>query len=116
MADATDQIEVQNQFLVAARQRNSEAMVRYSSGLMSYENWEDVVTELVNFERSAIRAERDAMVASSVRRPACLYSVSLCAITSGAQAGLCRCGSGRMCDSRMSMMRCLEPAQRCNDK
>lgn len=65
MADATDQIEVQNQFLVAARQRNSEAMVRYSSGLMSYENWEDVVTELVNFERSAIRAERDAMVAEA---------------------------------------------------
>lgn len=63
--DSVEQIDVQDQFLAAARQRNSESTVRYSSGLMSYENWEDVVTDLVNFERSSIRAERDAMVAEA---------------------------------------------------
>jgi outer membrane protein TolC len=59
------QVEVQEAFLEAARQRNVESDVRYSSGLMTYENWEIVVTDLVNFERSSIRAERDAMVSES---------------------------------------------------
>lgn len=62
---ALEQVEVQQAFLEAARQRNSEADVRYSNGLMSYEDWERVVTDRVNFERSVIRAQRDAIVAEA---------------------------------------------------
>jgi outer membrane protein TolC len=64
-ASADEQVEVQNAFLEAARQRNGEADVRYSNGLMSYENWEVIVTERVNYERGLIRAQRDAVVAAA---------------------------------------------------
>jgi outer membrane protein TolC len=62
---AIEQVDVQKAFLEAARQRNQEADVRYSSGLMSYEDWERIVTERVNFEKSVIQAERDAIFAEA---------------------------------------------------
>ncbi|MBI3297108.1 MAG: TolC family protein [Elusimicrobia bacterium] len=65
LADNADQLKVQSAFLEAARQRNEESSVRYSSGLMSFENWEQVVTDLVNFERSWVRARRDAFIAET---------------------------------------------------
>lgn len=64
-AGRLDQLAVQSGFLAAARQRNEEARVRYSSGLMTFENWEIVVGDLVDFERSMIRARRDAVVAQA---------------------------------------------------
>lgn len=64
-AGAKDQVNVQIAFLEAARQRNGEADVRYSSGLMTYENWEQIVTDRVNFERSLVRAQRDAVIAEA---------------------------------------------------
>lgn len=64
-ADKTDQVEVQKAFLEAGRQRNDEASVRYSSGLMSFENWELVVADLVNSERGLVRARRDAVLAEA---------------------------------------------------
>ncbi|MBI4375047.1 MAG: TolC family protein [Elusimicrobia bacterium] len=63
LAESVDQVEVRRRFLEAARQRNEEASIRYSAGLMSFENWELIVTELVNSERGWVRARRDAMVA-----------------------------------------------------
>jgi len=60
-----DQVQVQTQFLNAARQRNDEATIRYSNGLISFEIWESVVTNLVNREQSALRALRDAVVAQA---------------------------------------------------
>ena len=65
LASALDQVQVQLTFLVASRQRNEEANIRYSSGLMSFEDWERLVSDLVNFERSRLRAERDAVVAGA---------------------------------------------------
>lgn len=65
LSTTIDQVAVQREFLEAARQRNNEALIRYSSGLMSFENWEIVVTDFVNFERSRLRAERDAAVAAA---------------------------------------------------
>ncbi len=64
-ARTVDQVTVQKEFLTAARQRNSEAQVRYSSGLMDFENWQPIVTDLVNFERSYLRAQRDAFIAEA---------------------------------------------------
>lgn len=69
-AARADRVAVQNQFLAAIEQQNSEASIRYASGLMSFENWEQVVTDLVNVERSALQAERDAAVAEAAWRNA----------------------------------------------
>lgn len=69
-AARADRVAVQNQFLAAIEQQNSEASLRYTSGLMSFENWEQVVTDLVNIERSALQAERDAAVAEAAWRNA----------------------------------------------
>ncbi len=64
-ATSVEQVEVQRAFLNAARQRNQEADIRYSNGLMSYEDWERIVTERVNFERSVIQAQRNAVFAEA---------------------------------------------------
>ncbi|HOW27951.1 MAG TPA: TolC family protein [Elusimicrobiota bacterium] len=65
LAGKIDQVHVQQQFLEAARQRNSEALVRYSSGLMSFEEWELVVAELVSYERSVIQSRQNAAIAEA---------------------------------------------------
>lgn len=64
-AEKIDQTEVQKSFLEAARQRNEEASVRYSSGLMSFENWEIIVAELVRSEQSWVRARLEATLAEA---------------------------------------------------
>ncbi|MFN0118462.1 MAG: TolC family protein [Elusimicrobiota bacterium] len=65
LAGSVDKVEVQYGFLTAARQRNQEASIRYSSGLMSYEDWQRVVSDLVNFERGFISAKRDSALAEA---------------------------------------------------
>jgi len=65
LAGARDQVTVQSAFLEAARQRNGEADIRYANGLMSYENWEAIVTDRVNFERGLVRAKQDSMTAEA---------------------------------------------------
>ncbi len=65
LSGALEQVQVQKAFLEAARQRNDEADIRYRNGLMSYEDWEKIVADRVNFERSVILAERNAVVAQA---------------------------------------------------
>lgn len=60
-ADADDQVRVQDALLAAARQRNEEADVRYASGLLSFDNWELIVSDRVATEREAVSARRRAM-------------------------------------------------------
>jgi len=64
-AGATEAVEVQDAYLAASEQRNRESDVRYESGLMSFENWEQIVTDYVSFKRSALRARRDAVAAEA---------------------------------------------------
>jgi len=64
-ADSVDQVQVQDQFLEAVRQRNDESLIRYSSGLMSFEDWELAVADLVKYEKGVIQAERDAVVSEA---------------------------------------------------
>lgn len=61
-AGAMDQARVQTALLAAARQRNDEANVRYTSGLLTYDNWEIIVTDRVNQEQKAILAQLNAAV------------------------------------------------------
>lgn len=63
---ATEQARVQAALLAAARQRNEEADVRYNSGLLTYDNWEIIVTDRVNQERQAILAQLTAATAQAV--------------------------------------------------
>ena len=60
-ADAADQVTVQEALLEAARQRNDEADVRYGSGLLSFDNWELIVSDRVSTERQDLSARRAVM-------------------------------------------------------
>ncbi|MBL8023188.1 MAG: TolC family protein [Elusimicrobia bacterium] len=64
-AGATEQARVQEALRAAARQRNDEADVRYTSGLLAYDNWEIIVSDRVNQERKAIQAQLTAAVAQA---------------------------------------------------
>lgn len=64
-ADAADEVVVQEALLEAARQRNDEADVRYGSGLLSFDNWEVIVSDRVTTERQALSARRAAMDAET---------------------------------------------------
>jgi outer membrane protein TolC len=65
LATNIEQVQVKRDFLEAASQRNKESTIRYSSGLMSYEDWELAVGDLVNYESGVIEAERDAVLAEA---------------------------------------------------
>lgn len=64
-AGAADQVVVQTALLEAARQRNDEADIRYGSGLLSFDNWEVIVSDRVSTERQALSASRAAMDAET---------------------------------------------------
>ncbi|MDD5630242.1 MAG: TolC family protein [Elusimicrobia bacterium] len=64
-ANAHDQLQVAEANLEAARQRNSEAEIRYASGLLSFDNWEVIVGEWVNAEQSAVQARSSAATAQA---------------------------------------------------
>ncbi|MFA6030476.1 MAG: TolC family protein [Elusimicrobiota bacterium] len=65
-AGALEQVGVQAALLEASRQRNDEADVRYASGLLSYDNWELIVTDRVSSERQALQARLNAWNALAV--------------------------------------------------
>lgn len=65
-ATAAENARVQAALLAAARQRNEEADVRYNSGLLTYDNWEIIVTDRVNQERQAIQSQLTATTAQAV--------------------------------------------------
>ena len=62
---AQEQVRVQAAFLGAARQRRKESDIRYQSGLMPYEQWQLVVVDLVNFEKSFLRSEQNLLLAEA---------------------------------------------------
>jgi outer membrane protein len=65
LLQAQDQVRVQRAFLEAARQRRSESDVRYESGLMSFEEWQLVVADLVNFEKSFLKSQQNLVLADA---------------------------------------------------
>ncbi len=64
-AGAQDQVQVQRAFLEAARQRREESDIRYEGGLLSFNDWELIVIDYANSERSDLRARRDAVLAEA---------------------------------------------------
>jgi len=64
-ATAVDAVQVDDALLESARQRNAEADIRYASGLLTFDNWEVIVTERVSAEESAIQAQLNAVTAQA---------------------------------------------------
>jgi outer membrane protein TolC len=64
-AGAVDQVRVQAALLEAARQRNDEADIKYASGLLSFDNWEVIVSDRVSTENQEVSALRNAMDAET---------------------------------------------------
>jgi outer membrane protein len=62
---AVDQVRTQRAFLEAARQRREESDIRYQSGLMSFEEWQLVVADLVNFEKSYLKSQQNLLLAEA---------------------------------------------------
>jgi outer membrane protein TolC len=65
LAQSFDEVKVQQAFLEADRQRKAEADIRYENGLMTFDNWEIIVTDLVNFEESFLKSELNAVNAEA---------------------------------------------------
>ena len=64
-AGAVDQVKVQFALLDAARTRNDEADIRYSSGLTTYDEWEIIASDRINQEHQAIQAQLNALNAEA---------------------------------------------------
>ncbi len=64
-AQAQEQVQVQKAYLDSGRQRREESDVRYRSGLMSYEEWQLVINDLVNFEKSYLKSEQSLILAEA---------------------------------------------------
>lgn len=60
-ADAVQNAEAAEAQLVASRQRNDEADVRYAAGLLSFDVWEPIVSERVSRESSVVSSRRAAI-------------------------------------------------------
>ena len=65
LAGAIDQVNVAASLLAADRQRNDEADVRYASGLLTYDNWEIIVSNRVGDERQILQARLNAASAEA---------------------------------------------------
>jgi len=64
-SDAIDQEVAADDNLESARQRNKEAVIRYASGLLSFDNWAVIVAAWVAAEQTAISARQAAVVAQA---------------------------------------------------
>lgn len=64
-ANAADGLRVAEASRDASRQRNAEAEIRYASGLLSFDNWEVIVSEWVSAEQSALQARSGAVTAQA---------------------------------------------------
>jgi outer membrane protein TolC len=64
-ANAVDQAIGEQAILESYRQRNAEGEVRYSAGLVSFDNWQVIVTQWVNAEQTAINDWQAAVTAQA---------------------------------------------------
>ena len=64
-ATSVDQAIAQDALLQSLRQRNDEGAVRYASGLLTFDNWQVIVTSWVSAEQQNIQAEQSAVIAQA---------------------------------------------------
>jgi outer membrane protein TolC len=63
--DAIDKVEVQKKFLEAALERAKIAEARYSTGLVSFDNWIIIEDDLVRAKKSFLDAQGNALIAEA---------------------------------------------------
>jgi len=64
-ANAVDQAVGQLALTVSYRQRNTEGEVRYASGLLSFDNYQVIITQWVSAEQSLLSAQQQAVTAQA---------------------------------------------------
>jgi outer membrane protein TolC len=62
-AQAEDQVRVQRAFLDADIQRKDEADIMYQSGLMTFQDWQLITNDYVNYQKSYLSAEQNLIAA-----------------------------------------------------
>jgi outer membrane protein TolC len=65
LAQARDQVKIQQAFLEAAEQRKLEYDVLYQSGLQNFEEWLLVVQDFVNSQTSFLKSEQNLILAEA---------------------------------------------------
>jgi outer membrane protein TolC len=65
LLDAAGRAAVQREFLEAARVRSEIARGQYTSGLLSFEDWDLIENDLINQQKSWLVSLRDAVVAEA---------------------------------------------------
>ncbi len=63
--DAAGQVDVAKAFLEGADARSKIANGRYAAGLMTFEDWTVIDTDLVNREQTLLQSELNAMQAEA---------------------------------------------------
>ena len=64
-ANAVDQAVGEQAILESYRQRNAEGEVRYASGLLTFDNWQIIVTQWVSAEQTSINNWQSAVTAQA---------------------------------------------------
>ena len=68
--DATEQVTVQRAFLEAAEVRAEIARSQYASGLIGFQDWDQIEDEIISARKSLLSSERDATLAAAAWRQA----------------------------------------------
>lgn len=63
LKQAQDQVTIQQAFLNADVQRKQESDITYQSGLLSYQDWQQITTDFVNVQHSFLAAEQNLLAA-----------------------------------------------------
>ena len=63
LADATENVEVQEQFLEAAEVRAQIARSQYSNGLLSFQDWDTIENDLMDKQKAMLQSRRLAFLA-----------------------------------------------------
>lgn len=65
LVDDVDNIGIRAEFLEAAQVRAEIARSQYTSGLLSFEDWDRIENDLIDTERAMLAARRDAMLSEA---------------------------------------------------
>lgn len=65
LADAAEQVHVQQQYLEAARVRAEIARTQYASGMMSFEDWDLIENDLIDKQTALLQSQRNAVIAEA---------------------------------------------------
>ena len=65
LVNAVQSATVQKEFLAAARERAEISRAQYTTGLLSYQDWDQIETDLIDSQKRELAAARDAAAAEA---------------------------------------------------